>query len=70
MGKISKKEKIKMCIASNSFKVSKIEKVANILDIPFVYFSTKPLKRGLKKQKNLTNRGFWKNCRNRGSIIY
>lgn len=51
--KLVKKEKIKMCIASNSFKVSKIEKVANILAIPFVYFSTKPLKRGLKKAKKI-----------------
>ena len=44
-----KKENIKICIASNSIKKAKIEKVAKKMDIPFIYFSTKPLKRGLKK---------------------
>ncbi len=44
-----KKENIKICIASNSIKKGKIEKVAKKMDIPFIYFSTKPLKRGLKK---------------------
>lgn len=44
-----KKENIKICIASNSIKKEKIEKVAKKMDIPFIYFSTKPLKRGLKK---------------------
>ena len=44
-----KKEKIKVCIASNSIKKEKIKKIADTLEIPFIYFSTKPLKRGLKK---------------------
>ena len=44
-----KKESIKICIASNSIKKAKIEKVAKKMDIPFIYFSTKPFKRGLKK---------------------
>lgn len=44
-----KKRNIKICIASNSMKKHKVEAVAKKLDIPFVYFSKKPLKRGLKK---------------------
>ena len=44
-----KKEKIKICIASNSIKKKKVGKVAKMLDIPYIFFSTKPLKRGLKK---------------------
>ncbi len=48
-----KDEKIKICIASNSIKKEKIAKVAKKLDVPFIYFSTKPLKRGLKKAKKI-----------------
>ena len=48
-----KNEKIKICIASNSIKKGKISKMAKKLDLPFIYFSTKPLKRGLKKAKNI-----------------
>ena len=48
-----KKENIKVCIASNSIKKGKISKIAKKLDLPFIYFSTKPLKRGLKKAKNI-----------------
>ena len=44
-----KKENIKICIASNSIKKNKVSKVAKKLDVPYIYFSTKPLKRGLKK---------------------
>ena len=44
-----KKQNIKICIASNSIRKGKIRNVAKKLDIPFIYFSTKPLKRGLKK---------------------
>ena len=40
---------IKICLASNSLKKQKIESLATKLDIPYIYFSTKPLKRGLKK---------------------
>ena len=42
-----KDEKIKICIASNSIKKEKVTKVAEKLDVPFIYFSTKPFKRGL-----------------------
>lgn len=48
-----KDERIKICIASNSIKKEKIAKVAEKLDVPFIYFSTKPFKRGLKKAKKI-----------------
>lgn len=44
---------IKFCIASNSLKKDKIEKVAKMLDIPYVHFSAKPTKIGLKKAKQI-----------------
>ena len=44
-----KDQNIKICIASNSIRKGKVRNVAKKLDIPFIYFSTKPLKRGLKK---------------------
>ena len=48
-----KDEGIKFCIASNSIKKDKIEKVAKMLDIPYVHFSVKPTKIGLKKAKQI-----------------
>ena len=48
-----KNEGIKFCIASNSLKKNKIEKVAKMLDIPYVHFSVKPTKIGLKKAKQI-----------------
>lgn len=48
-----KNEGIKFCIASNSLKKDKIEKVAKMLDIPYVHFSVKPTKIGLKKAKQI-----------------
>lgn len=48
-----KKNGIKFCIASNSFKKQKIEKIAKMLDIPYVRFSIKPTKIGLKKAKKI-----------------
>lgn len=48
-----KHNNIKICIASNSIKKEKIEKIASMLDIKYVYFATKPLKRGLKKAKEI-----------------
>lgn len=53
-----KKEGIKFCILSNSNKKDKVEKVAKFLDIPYIFFGTKPLKRGFKKAKNLLNIDF------------
>ncbi len=40
---------IKLVISSNSIKKHKVSGVAKKLDIPYVYVSLKPLKRGLKK---------------------
>ena len=51
--KLMKDNNIKICIASNSYKKEKIEKISKMLDIPYVYFSTKPFKRGLKKAKKI-----------------
>lgn len=46
----SLKEKgIKFCIASNSNKKEKVQMVANKLEVPYIYFAKKPLKRGLRK---------------------
>ena len=44
-----KKQGIKFCILSNSNKKEKIEMVANKLKIPYIYFGTKPFKRGFKR---------------------
>ncbi len=53
-----KEEGIKFCILSNSNKKDKVEKVAKVLDIPYIFFGTKPLKRGFKKAKKLLNVDF------------
>ena len=53
-----KKEGIKFCILSNSNKKDKVENVAKTLDIPFVFFGTKPLKRGFKKAKEIVNKDY------------
>ena len=39
----------KSMIVSNSNKTKKVEMVANFLEIPYIKFATKPLKRGFKK---------------------
>lgn len=44
-----KKANIKICIASNSIKKEKIKKIADKIEVPYVFFSIKPFKRGLKK---------------------
>ena len=40
---------IQCMILSNSNKLDKVTSVAKILDLPYIYFATKPLKRGFKK---------------------
>lgn len=47
------KEGIKFCIASNSNKKDKVEKVAKQLNIPYIFFAKKPLKTGLNKAKQI-----------------
>ena len=48
-----KKQEIKCCILSNSNKIEKVKKVAETLDIPFIYFAKKPLKFGFNKAKKI-----------------
>lgn len=50
-----KKHNIKFCILSNSNNKEKIKKVSAILDIPYISFGMKPLKRGYKKASKLLN---------------
>ena len=50
-----KKQNIKFCILSNSNNKQKIIKVAKALDIPYIYFGTKPLKRGFKRASDKLN---------------
>lgn len=44
-----KNNNIKACILSNSNKKDKVKATAEKLDIPYIFFGTKPLKRGFKK---------------------
>ena len=50
-----KEQNIKFCILSNSNKKEKVKKVAKTLDIPYIFFGTKPLKRGFKKASKELN---------------
>ena len=50
-----KKKDIKLCILSNSNNKDKVKEIADKLDIPCLYFGTKPLKRGFKKAKRILN---------------
>lgn len=45
----------KICIASNSVKKSKLDRVAKELDLKYIRWSLKPLKRGLKKALRIIN---------------
>lgn len=44
---------IKMCILSNTNKVHKVKKVAETLDLEYLYFAHKPNKKGFKKAKEI-----------------
>lgn len=44
-----KANNIKFCILSNSNKKEKVKRVADKLNVPYIFFGTKPLKRGFKK---------------------
>lgn len=48
-----KKNNIKCIIVSNSNKKDKVETVAKKLDIQYIFFATKPLKRGFKKAQKI-----------------
>lgn len=48
-----KNNDIKVCILSNSNKKEKVRKIAGKLEVPYIFFGTKPLKRGFKKATNI-----------------
>ena len=48
-----KKNNIKLCILSNTNKVKKVERVAKILDLEYIYFAHKPNKKGFLKAQKL-----------------
>lgn len=48
-----KQNKIKLFIVSNTNKVKKVEKVAKILDLDYIYFAHKPNKKGFLKAQKL-----------------
>ena len=50
-----KQNGIKMCILSNTNKLDKVQKVAQQLELQYIYFAKKPLKSGFKKAKELLN---------------
>ena len=43
------KQGIKMCILSNTNKLHKVKKIAEILNLEYLYFAHKPNKKGFKK---------------------
>ena len=44
---------IKLCILSNSNKIQKVEAVAKIIEVPYIFFGKKPLKSGFLRAKNI-----------------
>lgn len=48
-----KAEGIKMCILSNSNKLDKVEAVAKIIDVPYIFFGKKPLKSGFLRAREI-----------------
>lgn len=50
-----KENNFKLCILSNTNKIEKVKMVAKELDIPYINFAKKPLKKGFKQATNLLN---------------
>ena len=48
-----KENNFKLCILSNTNKIEKVKMVAKELDIPYINFAKKPLKKGFKKGTEL-----------------
>lgn len=48
-----KENKFRLCILSNTNKIEKVKMVAKELDIPYINFAKKPLKKGFKKGAEL-----------------
>lgn len=62
-----KQQGIKLCILSNSNNKQKVETVAKKLNIPYLYFAQKPLKKGFKKAKEILRFGWKIYCISGGS---
>lgn len=48
-----KTQGIKMCILSNTNKINKVKKVANALNLEYIYFAHKPNKKGFYQAKEI-----------------
>ena len=48
-----KQNNIKMCILSNTNKIKKVDKVAKMLGLKYIYFAHKPNKKGFYKAQKL-----------------
>lgn len=48
-----KKQGIKMCILSNTNKIEKVKRVADTLELQYIYFAHKPSKKGFNKARDL-----------------
>ena len=48
-----KKQGIKMCILSNTNKVHKVKRVAELLDLQYLYFAHKPSKKGFENARKI-----------------
>ena len=48
-----KNKGIKICILSNSNKIKKVEAVAKIIDVPYIFFGKKPFKPGFIKARDI-----------------
>lgn len=44
---------IKICILSNSNNIKKVEEVAKIIDVPYIFFGKKPLKSGFLRARDI-----------------
>ena len=48
-----KRNGIKICILSNSNNIKKVEEVAKIIDVPYIFFGKKPFKAGFLRAKGI-----------------
>lgn len=48
-----KEKGIKICILSNSNKIEKVEAVAKIIEVPYIFFGKKPLKSGFLRARDI-----------------
>lgn len=56
-----KKQNIKFCILSNTNNKKKAEKIASLLNVPYIFLAKKPLKFGFNKAKKILEIGDSKN---------